>query len=485
MPTRTLLAVFTAFLLGLTWPAALNGGPFWHPDTSNYIRAADAAFVVVTGSPSEWSDRLKIGSTPITSPSKPGATTVQPTRPVLKGRSIYYGALLYLPIRWFGPLGAVFFQCSLVAATLSFILSIVSRAVAFDKKMLALSVCAISLASPLPLYSCTLMPDVWTGIFSAFFALALFFRRQFTPVEFFAALVISAILITFHTTNLLLALPIAFLGITVTQIRERAMNAVFGAIIVTSFLVANFAFDYAVTKQTGAPPISPPFLTARLVDQGPGNAYLENHCFSPSSFEICRYRGKLPKASDNFLWSQNRLNGVFQIATPTSQRLLAAQDKRFFVAVALADPLRFIEHVAVSSVEGLADFSLRNFNLSELNRSGIDKSYPPMVKAHILGTRAYAGTFPLQKIEVLCAVGSMLSVFILIYALMRAGKSALASQAGRYVAVLLVAIFANALICGAFSKPDARYTMRMLWLLPFAAGIAVASTGQRVMYKGE
>ena len=97
--------------LSLLWPAMVNGGPFWHPDTTNYIRAADGATAFAFGVRTEWSDRLANPAPAATSETSPlieqatsSVQSVVPTRPVLLGRSVFYGFMIYLPMLAFGIL---------------------------------------------------------------------------------------------------------------------------------------------------------------------------------------------------------------------------------------------------------------------------------------------------------------------------------------------------------------------------------------------
>ena len=81
------------------------------------------------------------------------------------------------------------------------------------------------------------------------------------------------------------------------------------------------AFSAAVARVTGFAPVRPPFLSARLVEDGPGLDYLRAHCAGGgASFALCRYRDRLPLASDIFLWSGAPGPGV---ALPASKTLAA------------------------------------------------------------------------------------------------------------------------------------------------------------------
>ncbi len=113
-----ILIVATALML---WPALVNKGPFWFFDSSSYIRVADAAVVYVTGYQSGWSDRLEVArGQDVADSAAKDAAKVEPTRPVLLGRSIYYGFLIFLPILAFGPWGAIVLQAFISVALIAF-----------------------------------------------------------------------------------------------------------------------------------------------------------------------------------------------------------------------------------------------------------------------------------------------------------------------------------------------------------------------------
>src|SRR5262245_55943874 len=80
------------------WPALSNGQPFYFPDTTAYVRGADLAIAKVAGNRfgTDWAkdERRTVEIKSAVEPSDLTARTVQ--RPVRAGRSLIYGALLYL-----------------------------------------------------------------------------------------------------------------------------------------------------------------------------------------------------------------------------------------------------------------------------------------------------------------------------------------------------------------------------------------------------
>jgi hypothetical protein len=69
------------------------------------------------------------------------------------------------------------------------------------------------------------------------------------------------------------------------------------------------------------------------------------------------------------------------------------------------------------------------------------------------------------------ALGSMILALVLL------GRAALLrdfDEPARLVAIVIVAVLANAFVCGALSGPHDRYGARIVWIVTFAVGIAVA-----------
>ena len=479
-----------ALLLGLLWPAAVNGGPFWFPDSGSYIRGADAAAVVFTRQGSEWSDRLTI------SHRSPGSGTIADAdaapanwsaeisteRPVLNNRSVYFGMLLYVPMRIFGPWGAVIGQAALVAAALTFLLIVSTRQFQRHRFAAAAAVAAgLIVVTPLPFYSCMLMPDVWSGVLIAMLALAICFRGQMNGWEVLIAAATACAITTFHNTHILLAFSMAIVAVlTGTGWRSRVIGSATCGVAAIFGLISVAVFSAAVERNLGQKPLSPPFLSARLSDEGPAIPFLASHCVAGDKgerFALCAYRDRLPLNSDNFLWSVQPDHGLFQLLSPTAQRDIAEEDKRFFLAVIADDPVAYVLSAARSWAKTLVSFDLKNFNYYDTRLQALEAKYPPAISRTIAATKSANKVMPTGPTVLLTIVSCVFSVMWFVYVM--AGRARLRAISPnpvfRYGVALILGIMANAAICGALSKPDARYQMRLIWLLPFAAGLLLAS----------
>lgn len=482
---RLLAIVATALVL--LWPAYINGGPFWFPDTSAYIRSADAAIVTLGGAPSEWSDRLRVGEDgPAASQAEPEdvaamAGELRPSRPVISGRSIYYGFLLALPMRFAGAWGAIAVQAVLVAAILVVCFGIGVRAGLVRSPLLfGAGFAAIMIFSPLPFYTSMLMPDVYAGLIILCLSLAIVAWSSLTMLERTGLVLASGAMASFHSTNLLLAASLGIGGALLLLPRKAAWHPLMIAGPVIAIAVAaSTVFNFAVANVLDARPIPPPFLSARLVADGPGTDYLQSECPSDEgAWALCRHRDRLPVQSDSLLWSKEPEDGVFQLSSDQDQRRMAREDKRFAMAVLAHDPLGVIRISFASVARQFAGFDLENFNFSDERLKGVSAKYPPNILAEIAVTKAMNRSMPTHFTVVSTVILTCASVVLLAWITLRSmtGTRKLPADVVRLAVLLILGVVANGVICGGLSGAKSRYQMRLIWLVPLVVCV-VGSRG--------
>ena len=92
-----------ACVLALAWPGFVNGPPFYFPDATAYIRAADSAAYIFSGHRirTEWTDHYARALEPGGKVRDPGHHVSArgndlATENIMAGGSTYFGALLWL-----------------------------------------------------------------------------------------------------------------------------------------------------------------------------------------------------------------------------------------------------------------------------------------------------------------------------------------------------------------------------------------------------
>lgn len=464
-------------LLGLLllWPAAVNGGPFLFPDTSAYIRGVDAAMVRLTDHRTEWSNadvlsiakRSAAAATAAPKPAPNVTSSSQPPKPVLLGRSVFYGLLAYAGVLagslWF----TIILQALLAGAVvIGFLRHFVDprQERRFTAAAVAATVCVA--ATPLPWFVSMVMPDFLTGLLIvAAAAIVAGWRREtmagrgfWIGVAAFAALAHSS-----HVLMLFL-LAAAALGLSLVGRPSWRQGATALAASAVIGLLGEAAFSLAVFSATGTAPIRPPFVTARLVEDGPGVAFLQSHC-ADARFHLCRYRDRLPLSSDAFLWSKDRATGVFNTVPLQEQRALSAEQGAFALAVLMDRPLAVARSSSAAVIRQFAAWRLAEFNVEDgWNVEDMASRLPVAERTMLLNSRAAHRTMPTALPDLLIPFWTLIGLIAVAWTVWRRGSW----TAGPYGLVLAAGWVADVILCGALSTPHDRYQTRAIWVLALA-----------------
>jgi len=470
MSARILAAIvgIVAATVMLLWPAFYNGQAFFFPDTTTYVRGADAAVQRLTGASTPWTLPANAGSQHVRS----SVSSIK-DKTVLSGRSVYYGMLLYL-----GELaGSISLSVGIQALLL--VLALLATLEALDMRgwryavPLIIVVAAFTAA---PLYASFLMPDIFSGLTILACGVLLTCNMQGHRAQEAFWFALLAMALTFHTTHVILALAMLGVGALLYIWRRppaiaRGLGAI-GAALVAAY-ICGAAFNLAVTKLVGEPPLTPPFLMARLVDDGPGYRYLVDTC-PQNGFIVCKFIDRLPMPSDEFLWLQDPKRGVFASSDPAVRRALSKEQYRFALAVMGHDPWEQIESSARNAAAQLMLLGVPEFDYIEESKTAFADKIPHAYFQVMKHTPAYLGTMPAHSISIVSYVSTASGLACIIFLLVSArGKGTEQLRRVAQLAVLVVfGVIANAVICGTMSGPHDRYQARMAWLIPAMALIA-------------
>lgn len=474
-PVQYLLLLASVMLL---WPGVVNNGPFYFNDTTAYVRGVDAAVFRATGISSVWT--VKTPKPAAAAPEK-APVVVAPrapidSRPVLLGRSAYYGIILYFGV-FLHSFWAVMLLQALIATSVVMILLRHFIDPGEGRRFAIVTVAMLALLSmtPLPFFVCLLMPDLFSGITIVAAAVVLVGWRRERPLVRGYLVAVLALTALVHSSNVLLIGSLAVSFAAWTLIRTRRASGGITRLIPPAVLLGcalvglagESAFTAAITNITGQAPIRPPFLTARFVDDGPGTAYLRANC-SHSDLLLCDFVDRLPAPSDGFLWDPDPRTGVFMAVSATEQRRLAAEQLPFVLASVRNDPLATAAMLARDFATQVGKRGLSEFHYNGEQKRYFEAKLPPAVFADVRRSPAYRGTIPLAPFETISVLMSIAAAAILLSSCFR--RSHGAPLAG-YAAIALGGVLINDLVCGCLSTPHDRYQMRVIWVLPAVAAV--------------
>ncbi len=473
---KALLVYLTAWAI-LLWPPLLNGAPFLMADSTTYVRVADAAAYNLTDHRTAWTGELfrKFAPQrhpPVAQVDEPSSAAEEGASPiVLAGRSVYYGALPYLSYLlgslWFTVAVQGLLAVACIALTLQALRDLQGRRA--TRVELLLLVSFLALLTPVGYFAGFLMPDITTpfAILATAHVLWTWSSMNRARRWFWAALLVFSL--ASHTSNLLMVGATAVALLVLSPVRRLQLRTQPILLIVAAVLAAaalETAFSFGVKSATGASPVRPPFLTARLVDDGPGYRHLREHC-PQSGFVLCNYLDRLPQPSDNFLWDARPGAGVFSALPPAQARALAREQSRFVFAVVTDRPLEVVQSSLGAAARQAARAGLGEFNYYEGTRSHLAEKLPGPILDDVRRSAAFNGAMPVGFVSAATIPLTLLSLLVIAWAaIVRRGPDA---RATAFALVVCFMLALNAAICGMMSTPHERYVMRAVWLLPLVA----------------
>lgn len=478
---RYRLLVFLLLPFLLSWPAWFNGQPFFFPDTTSYIKGGASAveLLVKTETAHDW---LHAGNTvpAVDTATKtvvqvPQYSSAPDKSGVISGRSIYYGLFLFLTACVLSLKFVALIQALLATMLIS---SILRERYALGYRTIAVLLLALAVASPLPYFASMLMPDIFAGLGIAS-AIALILMPAARPVArlLWGTLVLAAAL--FHSANIMILLATIATLVIVSLLFRRDSPLSWKSVGLAFVLVAGgvageAAFSQGVQMFTDTKPIRPPFITARLLADGPGNAFVKSNC-PQAQFEVCNYARDFTKASsDDFLWSVDPAVGVFTPASRSSRALLGQQDFAFAKAVFTHYPMVVLKNSARNIGAQLGFVGLEEYVYDTTTVRNLAQKIPTKEQLALEQTRAAKGTFDVSYSATLIRITSVAALLVCL-----AGAVQM-FQRKRYgdltlIGIFLLALLINAGVCGALSTPHDRYQARIIWILQLMAMLLVAA----------
>ena len=462
------ILLWTALVAAFTWPALINGGVLWFTDSLSYLNGPRTALAKLFGA----------GEGAVHGLSEPQPAGAPEASKPYAGRSIYFGFYMYGAFSLLGGLGIALANAAVFVTTLMVAL----RPFFSDRLRGTLFVCfCLALLTSAPFFASYAMPDLFAGI--AILAAIRLLGVPDTPTRaerlFFMVMLVFALVS--HTSHILVVAGLAIVAPFVFRMMVNRWNfAASGTVLVAVGLavLAEALFTATVVRVYQATPLRPPFLSARLIDDGPGYDYLVEHC-AEQDFALCQFLEQLPQHSDTILWSKDPKTGVYALADDETKRALSDEQFDFALAVLKDRPLEQLAASLTRFGEQLRWFGLEEFQYFPSLRATLDSWFSGKSKARIQQTALYTGEFLLLSVNILTKFIVILSIFHLAnLAYSRRqdapGKHDELRQGFTIFAVLCaLAILGNAAVAGILSTPHSRYQARVIWLLPMLSAIVI------------
>jgi hypothetical protein len=461
--------------IALSAAAIYNGYPFFFFDTHAYYTGGEKSLGAVldlacnaglgcggaaAGDPIQGD--VSVGSDDAA--ARPGASGTTST-----GRSPFYGIFVYLAAHE----ASIWLIVAAQALLASWLLHLTGRLVLGEASSLGFlgTVVVVAALSSAPFFVGYLMPDIFAGLYILAMAVLITFRERLTWIELIALWALLVCSMLFHRSHVLTAaLVLGLVGLFVLiferrQLRRLAPSLALVGVAVGIGAIGFVMLDLAVTKMTGRLATPPPFLLARVIEDGPGTSYLKDAC-GEEGYVVCRFVDRMPISEHDFLWSKEAGAGVWYVVSPEERTQIAREQYEIVLRSFLHDPLTQIGAIAGNFGQQLIDFSLASFTADDLLKSFVAESFGGEQADRFLRSRIAGDGLDLHTLSVLyyLVVGG---AFLLLLLRFRTLDPALRTL----VAIVFAGIVLNALVTGSISTPFPRFQARVIWLVPALAAI--------------
>ena len=444
----------------------INGGGLTYFDTAGYLAQGHSTLL-----------SLGLASLPEASGTGAGAASAPADDGVVVGSRavVFSAALAVLNQIWSVNILPVFYAL-LLLLTVGLPARIALRTIGLDRALaptIALPVIVACLTA-LPFYVAYLMPDLFAPVLLLMLATLAGFGPVMTWPERLLAVALGVLAVVTHPSHLLIVaamLPVVAIGALLVRRRGWWIGPLLVAVILAGGLGERLLFVSAVKTIRGSEVVYQPFLTVRVIADGPGYAFLEDTCPDDTQ-PTCALYEALQLSDDDYrltashiMFERSERLGSYRRLPPEVQKIVADDQLAFFFSVLRDRPF------------GVSFAFIRNAFLQAGKYNSIAQTIPttPAVdNVYKMAPQSPAWFRDQRLLDKRADLAWLYTPHRLFYALSALGllvlslapRSGLSPALRVFSLTILLGILANALICGGISQPSDRYGARVAFLLP-------------------
>jgi hypothetical protein len=422
----------------LLWVAIFNGFPIVYSDTSTYL-ASGFEFETPADRPITYGLFIFISSL--------GGQTLWLTA-FFQSLIIVY--VIYLVVKYFTNVKSSLVYTVVLITLLSFV-------------------------SSLPWISGMLLADIFTPV-TILSLLLLIFVPQFTKAERILLYFIFFLSNAMHMSHLLIN---AFLIITILlACYIRYFKLFFAFVSKKQLYLLLFLTLSAIAIMSSAMSKSKHiFYMGRMVENGILKKYLDETC-ATKNYELCAYKDSLPLTADRFLWDFEN-SPVYKLGGWKTTK----KEFNEIISATFSQPKYLKLHVSAAINNSILQFS--TFDLGEGNiafgkgtvledRIGLFIPNDAVYYNESKQTKAEWFLFndfnPIQKAVV---YGSLL--LLLLVMIVTPIRKKISPMLFLLIVFVLIGVLYNDIVCASLSTVANRFSVRVIWLLPFLVFLAALS----------
>lgn len=335
----------------------------------------------------------------------------------------------------------------------------------------------VACAGSLPFFVAYLMPDTFAPVLILIIATLTVLGRSMTLWEVILALAVGSFAIVSHLSHLaigLVMIPASTLVAVTLSRRRWWLPVAYVCLIVGVGFAEQSLLRTAAKAVAHSEVVIKPYITARLIEDGPGLKYLDKYC-PDDHIPTCKLHAALQWSDDPYritathiVFETSPQLGSFRLMTPVDQKAVADGQIGFFFAVLKDQPLGVIRallrNVFVQAGWVSVEMTIPSDAIIAQNADVTGLAFGTFDHGRITRDTGWLGMLTLwQQGFYIASLGIVLALVLL--------PRRVPGEVKALAVMVILGILANALVCGGISQPATRYGARVIWLLPLMATI--------------
>lgn len=331
-------------------------------------------------------------------------------------------------------------------------------------------VAALSVFTTLPWLTAILLTDIFCGLGVLALYLLLMRSGTLTRTERAALIALIAVSAASHNATLAVLLALTAAAVLLRLVdRKRMPRAHLGQSVLALALGAVLVLgaNYAVAKRLAWTPGGFALSFGRMLQDGIVKKYLDAHCPDPR-LRLCAVKDQIPQDADTWFWGSDLFDRLGRFAG------LGKEMETIALGSLVDYPGVQLKTAMIATAKQFIDVQTGEGVLDDLwHTQGIFRYFTPELVPAMLAARQQNGGISFETINKLHYPLALLSLALLPVIMLLAWRRKLPPEIGELASVCMLALMANAFVCGALSNPHDRYGARMVWLAAFTAGLAL------------
>ena len=454
-------AIFACLFIAL-----INNGALYYFDTAGYLAHGQAAF-----------NSMGLFLPDPVASTDVGAATQAKDDVVIASRSAIYSALVVFARFTTGINAMVLVNTGALLLSVWLAARVASRLFLHGRSVAATTAIPVLVASlgSLPFYTAYLMPDIFAPILIMTGATLAIFARDMTKWEIILALLLGLAAVVTHPSHLIIAallIPVVAIASLAMARPKWWLAPLLVGLITLGGLAERQIFAQTVKSVKSSEVTYQPFLTARLIADGPGLSVLDQICPDEDT-ATCALHEALQNSDDpwrltasHIMFETDPSLGSYKLLPLEDQRKVAEEQVSFFLKVLAKKPIALTTAFLGNTLKQANLFSIQYTIPTEqtlINVNAITDIAPESFEnIRLLGKRD-----AISWLTVLHGIVYAVSALLVVVIVVLPQKAPPLAFRG-FAMVILIGILVNAFVCGGISQPSDRYGARVAFLLPIA-----------------